>query len=379
MPTTILEPSPKSLGASLRHSREASGFTLKQVCETIGLGISTISDIESGKRRVSGIELYRFANLYNRSLHYFLAENETSPSFSLLFRAANEASVSQRTIIKFHELCRDYKALLKLNKAVVMPSPPDYSATKPISIDHAEELADAERGSLGLNGQPIRDIYDLLETKRGIRIFHLPEEPESFSGAFACDENLGPCFLINSTHPYRRRTFTVAHEYAHCIANRDQMAHVDISPTFQTRNPHERFANSFAAAFLMPRHSMSEVLGGLLTSQRIVTAEVIIRIALYFGVSFESVGWRLVSLRKLSRSTWDNLLNQQIPSSSTARVLGYTSDTIESDILPRHYKFLAYSAYKNNLISFERLAEFLRRNFFELREEFEQESQEGDA
>lgn len=377
---TMPSPSPITVGYALRHARKAMDFTLKQASDSMGLAVSTLSEIENGKRRVSGVELYKFAKLYQRPITFFLEETESSPSFTFLLRAASANSVPKETIINFHELCRSYRSLMKLMKAPEMPSPPDYSTLGRTTLDRAQELAEIERSSLGLNGQPIKDICELLETKRGVKIFHLPEGPETFSGAFACDEELGACFLINSLQPQRRRTFTVAHEYAHCIAHRDQLAHVDIQPAFETKNPRERFADAFAAAFLMPRHTVNEVLGQLVTPQRsVLTAEVLIRLALYFGVSFEATGWRLVSLRKLSLSRWKALLSQQAPSSPTARLLGYHVEESSPDMLPRHYKYLAYEAYRTKLISFERLAELLRRNYYELSEEFDQESQEGNG
>lgn len=377
---TMPSPSPITVGYALRHARKAMDFTLKQTSDSMGLAVSTLSEIENGKRRVTGVELYKFAKLYQRRITFFLEEHESSPSFAVLLRAASATSVSKETITNFHELCRSYRTLRKLMRAPEMPSPPDYSTSKRTTLDHAEELAEIERSSLGLNGQPIKDICDLLETKRAIKIFHLPEDPETFSGAFACDEELGACLLINSLQPQRRRTFTVAHEYAHCIAHRDQLAHIDIRPAFETKNPRERFADAFAAAFLMPRRTVNEVLGQLVTPQRFaLTAEVLIHLAIYFGVSFEATGWRLVSLRKLSLSRWNDLLSQQVPSSPTARLLGYHIEESPPDMLPHHYKYLAYEAYKTNLISFEKLAELLRRNYYELREEFDQESQEGDG
>jgi Zn-dependent peptidase ImmA (M78 family)/transcriptional regulator with XRE-family HTH domain len=374
-----MSPSVVTVGQALKHARAAMGLTLKQVSESMGIAISTISEVESGKRRISAVELYRFAKLYQRPVSFFLEESETSASFAMLMRAAGNASVSRETIINFHELCRSYRDLRKLVRAPEMPCPPDYSASRPTTLDQAEELAEAERGSLGLNGQPVKDICDLLEGKRGIKIFHLPQNPERFSGAFTYDEQLGACFLINSLHPERRRTFTVAHEYAHCIAHRNQLAHIDTCPVFEIKSPRERFANAFAAAFLMPRRSVNEVLSQLVFPQRsTLTAEVLIHLAIYFGVSFDAMGWRLVSLRRLSLSRWEELLSQQVPSSATARLLGYCKEEEPPDAVPRQYKYLAFKAYEMKLISFEKLAELLRRNYYELKEGFTQGNQEGD-
>ncbi len=379
MPNIMVSPSAVTVGQALKHARVAMGLTLKQVSKSMSIAMSTISEIESGKRRISAVELYRFAKLYQRPISFFLEESETSASFAILMRAAGTASVSKETIINFHELCRSYRDLRKLVRAPVMPSPPDYSASRLTTLGQAEELAEAERSSLGLNGQPIKDICDLLEGKRGVKIFHLLEDAERFSGAFTYDEQLGACFLINSHHPKRRRTFTVAHEYAHCVAHRNQLAHIDTCPAFEIKNPRERFANAFAAAFLMPRRTVNEVLGQLVFPQKsALAAEVLVHLAMYFGVSFEAIGWRLVSLRRLALSRWEELLSQQVPSSPTARLLGYYKEEEPPDTVPRQYKYLAYKAYGMKFISFEKLAELLRRNYYELKEEFEQGSQEGD-
>ena len=380
MLTNVMSPSAITVGHALKNARAAMRLTLKQVSENMDIAMSTISEIESGKRRISAVELYRFAKLYQRPISFFLEEGETSASFAILLRAADTASIPKGTIINFHELCRSYQDLRKLVRAPEMPSPPDYSNSRLTTLDHAEELAEAERGSLGLNGQPIKDICDLLEGKRGIKTFHLAEDPERFSGAFTYDAQLGACFLINSRHPNRRRTFTVAHEYAHCIAHRNQLAHIDTCPAFEIKNPRERFANAFAASFLMPRRTVNEVLGQLVFPQKsALTAEILVHLAMYFGVSFEAIGWRLVALRRLSPSRWEELLRQQVPSSPTARLLGYSKEEEPPDTVPRQYKYLAYKAYEMKLISFEKLAELLRRNYYELKEEFERGSQEGDA
>jgi hypothetical protein len=66
---------------------------------------------------------------------------------------------------------------------------------------------------------------------------------------------------------------------------------------------------------------------------------------------------------------------KQVPASPTTRLLGYGKEEEPPDIVPRQYKYLACKAYEMKLISFEKLAELLRRNYYELREEFEQGSQ----
>ena len=369
MSPTFTELSPELVGGWLRAARNSLDLTLQDVSKQIGLSQSTISDMERGKRQVSGIELYRFSKLYDRPVDFFLRDRRPGTSFNLLMRAAEDESISKKSILKFQDFCNNYRLLKDLLKSPDVPPPPDYSRRKPNPAD-AEAIAEAERSSLGLNGQPIRDICDLLESKRGIKIFHLPEDPDRFFGALAHDEDCGVCFLINSNNPAKRRTFTAAHEYAHCIAHRDQLAHIDDQQAFESRKQNERFADAFAAAFLMPQGAVLEFLSQLRAGKQKATALIIIQLAVYFGVSFEAAGWRLVTMRKLNRDKWNDIMNQHIPSTPIARFLGYDPhESAQPDMLPKQYRFLCYQAYDQRLISFERLAELLNKNFYDLKDE----------
>jgi len=369
MSSTFTELSPELVGGWLRAARNSLDLTLQDVSRQIGLPQSTISDMERGKRQVSGIELYRFSKLYDRPIDFFLRDRRSGTSFKLLMRAAEDESISKKSILKFQDFCNNYRLLKVLLKSPDLPPPPNYSRRKPNPAD-AEEIAEAERSSLGLNGQPIRDICDLLESKRGIQILHLPEDPDRFFGALAHDEDCGVSFLINSNNPSRRRTFTIAHEYAHCIAHRDQLAHIDYQQAFESRNQNERFADAFAAAFLMPQRAVIEFLSQLRTGEQKAMPSIIVQLAVYFGVSFEAAGWRLVTMRKLNRAKWSDIMRQRIPSTPIARFLGYDlHENVQPDMLPKQYRFLCYQAYDRRLISFERLAELLDRNFYELKGE----------
>jgi Zn-dependent peptidase ImmA (M78 family) len=369
MSSTFTELSPELVGGWLRAARNSLDLTLQDVSRQIGLSQSTISDMERGKRQVSGIELYRLSKLYDRPVDFFLRDRRSGTSFNLLMRAVEDDAISKKSILKFQDFSNNYRLLKDLLKLPDMPPPPDYSRRKPNPAD-AEEIAEAERSSLGLNGQPIRDICDLLESKRGIKILHLPEDPDRFFGALAHDEDCGVCFLINSNNPSKRRTFTIAHEYAHCIAHRNQLAHIDYREAFESQNQNERFADAFAAAFLMPQGAVIEFLSQLRAGEKKVIALMIVQLAVYFGVSFEAAGWRLVTMRKLNRDKWNDIRSQRIPSTPIARFLGYDlHENVQPNMLPKQYRFLCYQAYNQKLISFERLAELLNRNFYELKAE----------
>src|SRR5262245_2075704 len=80
-----------AMGARLRQAREYLGFSQEAVAEALGVPRASVSTMESGRRKVSSLELRDLARLYKRPLDWFydnhaepIAEDET---VSALFRA----------------------------------------------------------------------------------------------------------------------------------------------------------------------------------------------------------------------------------------------------------------------------------------------------
>lgn len=67
--------SKRALVASrLREARKMAGLSQGQVAKLLGLHRPTISEIEAGNRRVSAEELSRFAEMYDVTFSWLLAE-----------------------------------------------------------------------------------------------------------------------------------------------------------------------------------------------------------------------------------------------------------------------------------------------------------------
>lgn len=83
------------LGVRLKDAREYVGMEPEQVAASIGKPVSSIYDIESGKRAVSETELKKLANLYLRPLNYFSAD-ERAESIELDHFFAEAPKLSDR-------------------------------------------------------------------------------------------------------------------------------------------------------------------------------------------------------------------------------------------------------------------------------------------
>ena len=99
------------LGERLRRSREYLGLSQGEVAGYMRLSRPAITNMESGRRKVSTFELARLAKLYRRPYEYFLGDVPEVPqdtTTTALFRAARELSDRDREqVLRFAEFLRN--------------------------------------------------------------------------------------------------------------------------------------------------------------------------------------------------------------------------------------------------------------------------------
>jgi len=66
------------LGSLLKEAREYLGLSQESVAAKLGMPRASVSALESGKRKVSSLELKRLAQLYKRPLSHFLTDEPGS-------------------------------------------------------------------------------------------------------------------------------------------------------------------------------------------------------------------------------------------------------------------------------------------------------------
>lgn len=360
------------IGSRLQSARRALGMTQSEVGKFMGMATSTVSAIESGKRSVTGGELHAFARLYHRSLAYFFdEERETSPDFQYLFRAADAEALDREAIVQFQDLTQEYSLLEELVEVTPLPLPPDYSQFGFRTDRDAESLADMERGRLGLGDAPIGDLMNLLDGTVGIKTFQVPVRASLWSGLVARDQWGRPCIAVNSKEESYRRNFDLAHEYCHALVHIGRpnvpAARIDKGAEFTRNSADERFADSFASAFLMPRRAVLTQLEQVLGAGGEFTAVDLVHLAMHFGVSGQAVSRRLVALRQLPRHVHEEFWAKHRTFKDLAEALGYQVEWSLNTILPARFRYLAAKAYREERISLGKLAELLGEDYLELR------------
>jgi len=283
---------PEVIANQLRKARKTAGLTQRDVSEKLDIPKERIDSWEKGKEIPSVEDLWVLSDLYGRSTDYFLLELPAMPeSLSFRMKAVHileELPQSAKQIfIRFEELCR---AEYELEKAL--------GITKQVYFkrnggDDPYQLASSERYRLELNDYPVKDLRQLL-VSQGIRVFILPIpefKPVDLAGVSWWHETYGPCMLINGKNVPGRRTFTMAHEYAHLL-------HSD-PPTvcaYMVDHPEERFADFFAKDFLMPSSGVLRIFRNRRYMSTSITDQELGSIANTFGVSLEAISIRLEEL-----------------------------------------------------------------------------------
>jgi len=353
----MAQKSPDALiGKRLRMARKLMGYTQDEIARRFQMGRPRYSDVENGKRYLSIEELYRFADFYQRPLQYFLAQYKVSSDpFKVLFRAIRGKPETQKVVTHFEKLCNNLKSLENLvdDKDISLVKDAGY---RPIrrSYPWAAICAEKERANLEIGKAPLKNLRDILEEKREIQVFYLGL-PDSISGMFAFGEDVGGCILINGSHPVGRQLFSLAHEYAHYLFDREKMGCV--TEESKTNTTEERFADRFSADFLVPREAIREIFE-LKVKDREPTAGDVVYLADYFGVSFQAMVYRLGSLRLIKRELGDRLLKETWIN-AVREEMGQPESEQKQSKLPRRYIYLCILAYVQGKVTTAKFADLL--------------------
>ncbi len=364
---------PQVLGAGLRETREARGWTQKQVSERLGMARTTLVAIEKGQRRLKPEELTELAAIYGRKVSTLLQRGAPAEGFSVQLRSALPPSTPVDAellgcIERFQHLCEDY---LRLEEVCVAPIRRRYPAeyeiqgTDPEMV--AEDVAVGERNRLGLGEGPLLNLREILESDVGLRIFQL-ELPSRVAGMFAFTERLGGCIAVNLSHPPERRRQSTCHEYGHFLSSRFR-SEITFQDRYRRMPASERFAEAFARAFLMPSSGLRRRYLELERGRpRGITHGDLCRLAHLYAVSIESMTRRLEELRLIPVGTWERLRQERFNVGEARRLLGIEPAVTDEDPLPPRFVALAVEAWQLGELSEGQLARYLRTDRLGARE-----------
>jgi Zn-dependent peptidase ImmA (M78 family) len=265
---------------------------------------TALSKIENGKRAVKSVELARIADALKVSP---LALLEDDPLLSKLPMAARRAGPSITTGGAYDRLLSLTELHVVLVESGLPTSPslagkPDVSAlpwlegASTMAAFAAAELRVAATGDQRLGG-----LADAIEEAFRVDVLIQEFEGDALSGAALTDPSF-PLLFVNSDFPRPRSLFTLAHELGHLL-----LGHIDdeiaLDRELAGSTDMERMANAFAAIFLMPEDIIDQTL-----KQYGRRTPTIVNLAQQFGVSFETIVYRLHNLHLIDAQGRDTLM-----------------------------------------------------------------------
>jgi Zn-dependent peptidase ImmA (M78 family)/DNA-binding XRE family transcriptional regulator len=363
------------LGQRLQKARKRQGLTQAAAARVIDVARTTITAIEKGERRIKADELMKLAEAYARSVSDFVHSGPQVDIAQVQFRSSATITSADETLItqaidQLVQLCTNYVELEQMmDRPLAQNYPPIYRHDGLPTDQAAEGLAIAERHRLGLGDGPVPILRELLEKQVGLRIFYLPLRPSGkVAEVYFFEPTLGGCIGINELQksvPERCR-WSLAHAYAHFLAHRSKTT-VLLQDQYQRKPESERFADAFAGYFLLPTAGLTQRFNMIYQSQGRITPADLLRLANYYGVSFQAIVLRLEEMRLVPAATWDKLNAQGFKVKEAMKKLGLQAHPEPTDTLPARYIEIAVAAYQAVKISEGELAQYLGTDRLEAR------------
>ena len=363
-----------ALAERLLAARKSVGITQDTAAAHLDMSRPTFIAIEKATRRPRPEELAKLAALYKTSVSTLLRQATQPPKLQPHLRSAFNGEAQDHdeleiAIAKLTGFVDDYLFLEnKLDAKPVTNFPPRiHGPVAPIER-FAEHCAQEERSRLNLGGHlPIYTLREVLEDV-GVHVF-LDALPSKLAGLYVFVPDFGYCVLINKLHPKERRRWTTAHEYGHFLMDRDKPG-VDYLRPMQRKPENERFADAFAAAFLMPDAGVQRRFYEEVERKSDFNVGDLCRMADYYAVSLMAMTLRLESLGLVGRGTWDGIKESGVAARDLKREAGVQDapDGDSVDTFPDRYKLLAVQAWASEKISTGTLARLLRCSLVEARE-----------
>ncbi len=233
----------------LKYARERASLSGPQVRERTGVGESSLSEFENGKREPSLSQLQKLAEVYRRSVAFFLAEGPLTPEPAVLWRM-RPTQHAEETEVKFLRLCEQYHNLeMWCDDHAPVCLPPATGDPTRYGYSQAEELAKRIRQELQLGDRPGLSLLATLEEVCGVKVFHLEFEP-SGTAASAVSETFGAAVLLNSKNDRCQRNEDLAHELFHLLTW--PIFHPTAEATTIVGGLEEDLATCFARNLLLP-------------------------------------------------------------------------------------------------------------------------------
>lgn len=279
----------KTVSQNIRRLRQLRGLTQAYLAEVSGISRAAYRNIETGRSEPRSSTLHSIAAGLKVPIEQLvLPVHELR---AVRFRSNKRMRSREQILADAGRWLADFNQLEEILSDRVACSLADIRRiVYERGNGNSETVAEVSREVLGLNREePVRDICGLLESA-GVKVGEQKIASEDFFGLSVAAEDGGPAVIVNTWEriSVERWIFTAAHELGHLLLH---LSDYDVSRTDEDR-AHEKEANSFAGAFLMPDVSFwkewDETYGQAFVDR-------VLKVKRIFRVSYRTVLYRLAT------------------------------------------------------------------------------------
>ena len=330
-----------AFGASLRAVRERRGLRQQELAAAAGLTAPQVSSFEAGARLPSVRTLRRLAAALDTTLDALFsgggaepagpaaatpAEAGVLPGLQDLFRTPEEALFAplaaegvrrttrrdsysgrlpgEEDVRRLERRILDYRRLETICGAFRQAAIP-LSLPFRTDAEGAEMLAGRVRESLGLGDSILHDYVSVLEN-HGVRVVFLPLSGGIESLSFHDAPTDSAFIAVDDSRTAEKQLFRMAVELAWLYL----FARNGRRPVPEAAETNRRFANLFAACFLLPRSAVLSAAASLGAGRGDWTYRLVLRVKRHFGASAEAFAYRLLELGLLSDAELSGILGE---------------------------------------------------------------------
>ena len=245
--------------AIIKWARERSGYTLKEVADSLNKDAETISDWESGSSSPTHPDLEKLADKFKRPVAlFFFPEVPQEPDLvnQLALRSSEIEALSPNIRLLLRRAAARQVSLMELNMGV---NPAERKIFRDLHAqldDSVAELAHQAREYLEVSVETQAGWKSSTEAlgiwrnrieDKGIFVFK-DAFKDDFVDGFSLVHDEFPVIYLNNSRPHVRQIFSLFHELAHLLLRQNGITRgVKIGG-----EKIERFCNRFAAEFLVP-------------------------------------------------------------------------------------------------------------------------------
>lgn len=237
-----------SFGDRIKLARQMTNMSLRELANKAGVSATAISKYERGLDIPGSDVLIRLAQSLNVKVEFFFRSRETEVKVQAFRKNAKLSKKTENMIIgQIREWIERYLEVEDLFAGSKSPRPDFGFDTRISRLEDVERVAEELRRYWQLGLDPIDNLTELLEDK-GIKIGFVDSSSDFVGCTFELD-NSDKVIVVSRSIPGDRQRFTIAHELGHIVMEIGEGVN------------HEKAANRFAGAFLVPKQAALEELG----------------------------------------------------------------------------------------------------------------------